>query len=107
MDFNQRTYQIQYGGKSMNTQVDLMNEKVTEARKQEIKKELKTKAFVKQAKKARHTDPLGQRRLNGQRINQKVIEFHESKDIRKKNARKRRQKVESERRGRVEQSTLF
>ena len=91
----------------MNTQVDLSNETVTSARTEEIKKEEKTRKFVKQAKKARNTDPLGQRRLNGQRINQKVIEFHESKDIRKKDARKRRQKVESERRERVEQSTLF
>lgn len=89
------------------TQVDLMNETVTSARTEEIKKELKTKAFVKQAKRDRHTDVLGQRRLNGQRISQKVIEFHENKDIRKKDARKRRQKVESERRERVEQSTLF
>ena len=89
------------------TQVDLSNETVTSARTEEIKKEEKTRKFVKQAKKARHTDPLGQRRLNGQRINQKVIEFHESKDIRKKDARKRRQKVESERRERVEQKTLF
>ena len=91
----------------MNTQVDLMNETVTDARRQEIRKEEKTKAFVKQAKRARHTDRLGQRRLNGQRIASETIAFHESKDIRKKDARKRRQKVESERRERVEQSTLF
>lgn len=91
----------------MNTQVDLMNETVTEARKDEIKKELKTKAFVKQAKRARHTDRLGQRRLNGQRIASETIAFHESKDIRKKDARKRRQKVDEERRERVEQKTLF
>ena len=91
----------------MNTQVDLSNETVTSARTEEIKKEEKTRKFVKQAKRARNNDPLGQRRLNGQRISQKVIEFHESKDIRKKDARKRRQKVDEERRERVEQSTLF
>lgn len=91
----------------MNTQVDLMNETVTDARRQEIIKEEKTKAFVKQAKRARHTDRLGQRRLNGQRIASETIAFHESKDIRKKDARKRRQKVDEEKRERVEQSTLF
>ena len=87
--------------------MDLTGKTVTKARKDEIKKEEKTKKFVKIAKRNKHNDPLGQRRLNGQRINQKVIEFHESKDIRKKDARKRRQKVEAERRERVEQSTLF
>lgn len=91
----------------MNTQVDLTGETVTSARTEEIKKEEKTKAFVKQAKRARHTDRLGQRRLNGQRIASETIAFHESKDIRKKDARKRRQKVDEERRERVEQKTLF
>ena len=87
--------------------MDLTGETVTSARKDEIKKELKTKAFVKQAKRARHTDRLGQRRLNGQRIASETIAFHESKDIRKKDARKRRQRVDEERRERVEQKTLF
>ena len=91
----------------MNTQVDLSNETVTDARSQEIKKEETTRRFVKQAKRARHTDRLGQRRLNGQRIASETIAFHESKDVRKKDARKRRQKVDEERRERVEQSTLF
>lgn len=94
-------------GEKMNTQVDLSNETVTEARRQEIKKEETTRRFVKQAKRARHTDRLGQRRLNGQRIASETIAFHESKDVRKKDARKRRQKVDEERRERVEQSTLF
>lgn len=91
----------------MNTQIDLTGETVTSARTDEIKKEETTRKFVKQAKKARHTDRLGQRRLNGQRIASETIEFHESKGTRKKDARKRRQKVESERRERVEQHTLF
>ena len=91
----------------MNTQVDLMNETVTEARKDEIKKELKTKAFVKQAKRARHTDRLGQRRLNGQRIASETIAFHESKDIRRKEAMRKRQRTNEERAKRVEQKTLF
>lgn len=91
----------------MNTQLDLMNETVTEARRQEIKKEEKTKAFVKQAKKARHTDRLGQRRLNGQRIHQKTAEFHESKDARRKEHKRRQIKIARENRERVEQSTLF
>lgn len=91
----------------MNTQVDLSNETVTDARRQEIKKEETTRRFVKQAKRARHTDRLGQRRLNGQRIASETIAFHESKDVRKKDARKRRQKVDEEKRERVEQSTLF
>ena len=91
----------------MNTQVDLMNETVTEARRQEIKKEEKTKAFEKKKKKARHTDRLGQRRLNGQRIHQKTAEFHESKDARRKEHKRRQIKIARENRERVEQSTLF
>lgn len=91
----------------MNTQMDLTGETVTEARKDEIKKELKTKAFVKQAKRDRHTDALGQRRLNGQRIHQKTAEFHESKDARKKEHKRRQIKIARENRERVEQSTLF
>lgn len=84
-----------------------MNETVTDARRQEIKKEETTRRFVKQAKKARHTDRLGQRRLNNQRISSETIAFHESKDIRKKEAKVRRQKMNEERAKRVEQKTLF
>lgn len=87
--------------------MDLTGETVTDARKQEIRKELKTKAFVKQAKRDRHTDALGQRRLNGQRIHQKTAEFHESKDARKKEHKRRQIKIARENRERVEQKTLF
>ena len=89
------------------TQVDLANETVTEARRQEIKKEEITRNFVKSAKRARHNDPLGQRRLNGQIISQKTIEFHEGKDIRRKDAMRKRQRTNEEKARRVEQSTLF
>ena len=88
-------------------QMDLRNETVTSARTEEIKKEEKTRKFVKEAKKARHTDALGQRRLNGQRIHQKTAEFHESKDARKKEHKRRQIKIARENRERVEQSTLF
>lgn len=91
----------------MNTQVDLMNETVTDARRQEIRKELKTKKFVKEAKKARNSDALGQRRLNGQRIHQKTAEFHETKGIRRKEHKRRQVRIARENRERVEQSTLF
>ena len=94
-------------GEKMNTQVDLSNETVTSARTEEIKKEEKTRKFVKQAKRDRHNDVLGQRRLNGQRIHQKTAEFHESKDARKKEHKRRQIKIARENRERVEQSTLF
>ena len=89
------------------TQMDLTGKTLTSARTEEIKKEEKTRKFVKQAKRERHNDPLGQRRLNGQIISKKTIEFHASKDVRKKEVMRKRQKTDEEKRERVEQSTLF
>ena len=88
-------------------QTDLMGDNVTQARKDEIKREETTRKFVKKAKRERGTSVLGQIRLGGGRIHKKTIEFHESKGNRRKDGRKRRQKTESEKAERVEQSTLF
>lgn len=89
------------------TQTDLMGENVTQARKDEVKKEETTRRFVKKAKRERTTSALGQRRLGGGRIHKRTLEFHESKGNRKKEALRRRQRTESEKAERVEQKTLF
>lgn len=88
------------------TQTDLNGENVTQARKDEVKKEETTRKFVKKAKRERGTSTLGQIRIGGGRIHKKTMDFHESKGNRKKDSRKRRQKVESEKAERVEQTTL-
>ena len=73
----------------------------------QIKKEETTKKWVKIHKRARQTKGVAQTRLGGGRIHSKTMEFHKSKDGRKKTARKRVVKVAEEESARREQTTLI
>lgn len=87
-------------------QNNLDGEKVSVATMSAIKNEEKVRRIVKSAKKHRETDCLGQRRLEGNRISSKTLEFHESKDSRKKANKRRQRAVAEERSQRTEQMTL-
>lgn len=87
-------------------QNNLDGEKVSMATMSAIKSEEKVRRIVKSAKKHRETDCLGQRRLEGNRISSKTLEFHEGKDSRKKSSKRRRRALAEEKSARCEQVTF-